>query len=84
MPPVPEPSEDEIRELLEPIRVAAERKRAADQDYRAAIAHARRNHLRMSHIARYTGTSQQAVAKILRRIEVAAEAKRTHTAQPPP
>lgn len=76
MPSVPEPSEDEIRELLEPIRVAAERKRAADKDYRAAIAHARLNHLRMSHIARYTGTSQQAVAKILRRLEAAAEAER--------
>ncbi len=76
MPYVPAPSEDEIRELLEPIRAAAQRKRAAEQDYRAAIAHAHRRQMRPTHIAPYAGTSPQAVTKTLARIQARAEAER--------
>ncbi|WP_156485670.1 hypothetical protein [Tsukamurella pseudospumae] len=67
MPKVPEPTPQEIRELLRPVMHWAHLKRHAEVSYRQAIIAAHLARIPHIHISRYTGTSPQAVRKVIDR-----------------
>lgn len=67
MPKIPEPTPHEIREFLLPVMHWAQLKRHAEVGYRQAIVAAHLAGTRTVHIARYTGTSSQAVRKVIDR-----------------
>lgn len=67
MPKVPEPTPQEIRDLLSPIAHWSQLKANAEEQYRKTILAAYAARIPIVHIARYTGTSPQAVKKVIDR-----------------
>lgn len=67
MPKVPEPTPQEIRDYLRPVMHWAHLKRHAEVSYRHAIIAAHLARVPLAHISRYTGTSPQAVRKVIDR-----------------
>ncbi|MDF0528637.1 hypothetical protein P0W64_02280 [Tsukamurella sp. 8F] len=67
MPKVPEPTPQEVRDYLSPISHWAHLKANAEDQYRKTILAAYAARIPIVHIARYTGTSPQAVKKVIDR-----------------
>ncbi|GAA4382491.1 hypothetical protein [Tsukamurella soli] len=67
MPKVPEPTPQEVRDFLSPISHWAHLKANAEDQYRKTILAAYAARIPIVHIARYTGTSPQAVKKVIDR-----------------
>ena len=67
MPKVPEPTPQEVRDFLSPISHWSHLKANAEEQYRKTILAAYAARIPIVHIARYTGTSPQAVKKVIDR-----------------
>jgi hypothetical protein len=67
MPKVPEPTPQEVRDFLSPISHWSHLKANAEEQYRTTILAAYAARIPIVHIARYTGTSPQAVKKVIDR-----------------
>lgn len=67
MPKVPEPTPQEVRDFLSPISHWSQLKANAEEQYRKTILAAYAARIPIVHIARYTGTSPQAVKKVIDR-----------------